>query len=492
MKKQITAYLATFFLFCLPAGAESLLIGSKTFTESVILGEIATLILRDADVDARHNQEFGGTRFCWNALSNGDISAYPEYTGTITHEIFAQRNLQGLEAIRSAVNEYGVRMTKPLGFNNTYVLGMKEEEAEELGIETISDLKEHPNLRMGFSNEFMDRSDGWESLKDRYNLPHENVRGMHHDIAYRGIEEESVDVIDLYATDAEIEYYNLRTLEDDLNHFPEYNALFLYRQELSQAALDALHRLEGQISQEEMIEMNARAKIDGVPAAQVASDFLSEKFGIESNVEQATLLGRLWKTTLDHLVLVGVSMLGAIIIAVPLGIAAAKIQSFGQVILGVVGIIQTIPALALLVFMMPLGIGAKPTLAALFLYSLLPIVRNTYTGLQGINPEVRESAEAMGLPPMFQLRKIELPIAMSTILAGIKTSVVINIGIATLGALVGSGGYGQPIITGIRLDNNFLILQGAVPAALMAIGAQMFFEGIERWMVPKGLRLQSQ
>ena len=145
----------------------------------------------------------------------------------------------------------------------------------------------------------------------------------------------------------------------------------------------------------------------------------------------------------------------------------------GQVILASAGILQTIPSLALLVFMIPLlGIGGPPAVVALFLYSLLPIIRNTHAGLSDIPMAIRESAEAIGLPPAARLRRIDLPIASRSILAGIKTSAVINVGTATLGALIGAGGFGQPILTGIRLDDTALILQGAVPAAVLALPGQ--------------------
>jgi osmoprotectant transport system permease protein len=145
------------------------------------------------------------------------------------------------------------------------------------------------------------------------------------------------------------------------------------------------------------------------------------------------------------------------------------------------------------VFMIPLfGIGTWPAVAALFFYSLLPIVRNTYAGLVGIAPELRGSAAALGLPPGVRLREVELPMAMRSILAGVKIAAVINVGTATLAALIGAGGYGQPILTGIRLDDIGLILEGAVPAALLALLVQGVFEGIERWLTPRGLRIQAR
>jgi osmoprotectant transport system permease protein len=194
---------------------------------------------------------------------------------------------------------------------------------------------------------------------------------------------------------------------------------------------------------------------------------------------------------LEHVQLVAVSLAAAIVVAIPLGIWAASLPRAGQVILAIVAAIYTIPSLALLVFMIPLlGIGWKPAVMALFLYSLLPIVRNTHAGLTGISPAVRESAAAMGLPPLARLLRVELPLSFPSILAGIQTSAVVNVGTATLGALIGAGGYGQPILTGIRLDNNRLILQGAVPAAVLALVVQAGFELLGRAIIPRGMRLR--
>jgi osmoprotectant transport system permease protein len=143
------------------------------------------------------------------------------------------------------------------------------------------------------------------------------------------------------------------------------------------------------------------------------------------------------------------------------------------------------------VFMIPLlGIGGRPAIVALFLYSLLPIVRNTYAGLNDIPSSLRESAEALGLTPFARLRLIELPMAARSILAGIKTAAVINVGTATLGALIGAGGYGQPILTGIRRDDVGMILEGAIPAAILALAVQGAFELAERFLVARGLRLK--
>ena len=465
-------------------------IGSKKFTESVILGEMAAHLLEEEHFRTRHRRELGGTRLLWNALLAGEIDLYFEYTGTLFEEIFADRRLPDAEALDRALAEVGLVAGAPLGFNNTYAIGMAEDFAAERGLRTISDLAAHPDLVLGFNNEFLDRGDGWPSLQVRYGLPQRQVRGLDHDLAYPALVSGAIHATDLYSTDAEIAYYGLRVLEDDLGHFPAYHPLVLHRRELPADAARALARLEGTIEDGAMVAMNARAKLDKVPETQVAADFLRSRLGVEAEVSVEGRLERLWRYTLEHLFLVALSLAAAVLVAIPCGIAAAKIPRLGQPLLGAVGILQTIPSLALLVFMIPFfGIGAPPALVALFLYSLLPIVRNTYAGLHDIAPELRESAEALGLSAWARLRRVELPMAARSILAGIKTSAVINIGTATLGALIGAGGYGQPILTGIRLDDMGLILEGAIPAALLAVAAQGFFELAERWLVPKGLRL---
>jgi osmoprotectant transport system permease protein len=426
----------------------AIVVGSKNFTEGVVLGELIRA-LASTESPAEHRQALGGTRLVFNALVSGEIDVYAEYTGTLTHEILAQEQPKSREEIRDILAESGLRMSESLGFRDNFALGMRKDLAERLGIRRVSDLRAHPDLVFRFGTEFTERGDGWPGLKKHYGLPQQDVLGVEHDLAYRGLAAGDVDLTDLYTTDAEISYYDLLTLEDDLAYFPPYEALLVYRAELADtqpAALRAMLRLEGRIDEAEMIEMNARVKLSA-----------------------------------------------AILIAVPLGIAAARRPRLAQVILGVVGVAQTIPALALLVFMIPLfGIGAGPAVVALFLYSLLPIVRNTHTGLTGIAQPLRESAEALGLPSGARLRLIEAPLAAPSILAGIKTAAVINVGAATLGALIGAGGYGQPILTGIRLDDVGLILEGAVPAALLAIGVQWLFEWAERAVVPAGIREQTR
>lgn len=474
-------------------GAPEVRVGSKKFTESVILGEAAAQLARSTGARVTHRRELGGTTVLWEALRRGELDVYPEYTGTLRQELLSGRHLPDDAALREALAESGLRMSEPLGFNNTYALGMKEAEAARLGIRRISDLRAHPSLRFGFSNEFMDRADGWPALRDSYRLPQRDVRGLDHDLAYRGMESGSLQLTDLYSTDAEIQAYGLRVLEDDLHHFPAYDAVLLYRDDLearAPEALAAMLRLEGRVSEEDMVKLNARARLERVSEGRVASDFLATALGVTSEVRGDGLAARVWKRTREHLFLVGVSLLAAMALAVPLGVLAARRPRLGRGVLGLTGVIQTVPSLALLVVMIPLlGIGSRPAIAALFLYSLLPIVRNTAAGLAGIPPEVRESAEALGLPARARLWRIELPMAAPSILAGIQTAAVINVGTATLGALVGAGGYGQPILTGIRLDDVRLILEGAVPAAALALLASGLFDAVERVVVPRGLRL---
>jgi len=493
--RVLAACLLLVFAACSGSGGDGppVRVGSKKFTESVILGDMAAQLMRGSGVRVEHRREVGGTQVLWQALKRGDIDVYPEYTGTLRQEIFAGRSLPDDEALRQALAAEGVVMGTSLGFNDTYAVGMKEAEAERLGIRKISDLRQHPELRLGFSNEFMARADGWPGLRTRYSLPQTEVRGLDHDLAYRGMESGALQVTDLYSTDAEIAYYHLRVLEDDLHHFPPYDAVFIHRADLAERApeaLAALGRLEGRVSESAMVALNAEAKLERVPERQVAAGFLSREMGLTVKVRGGGVLAGLWSHTREHLFLVGVSLLAAILVAVPLGVLAARRPRLGRGVLGLASVIQTVPSLALLVFMIPLlGIGSRPAIVALFLYSLLPIIRNTAAGLSGIPPEVRESAVALGLPPGARLWRVELPMAAPSILAGIQTSAVINVGTATLGALIGAGGYGQPILTGIRLDDTSLILQGAVPAAVLALLVSGLFGLVERLVVPKGLRL---
>ena len=467
-------------------------IGSKAFVESEVLGELARQLVEAGGLQGEHRRALGGTRVLWEALVRGDLDAYPDYTGTIAKEILGGRAGTGEEALRAALAPRGIGLTRSLGFEDTYALGMRPERARELGVRRISDLLRHPDLRLGLTNEFLDRADGWPALRDRYGLPQRDVRGLDHDLAYRALAAGQIDLTDLYSTDAEIQRQGLLTLEDDRHAFPEYRAVFLYRLDLEErapGAVEALRRLEGRISAPQMTELNARAQLDRVPVEEVAAGFLRARLGAAGAARAEGLGARLLSRTGEHLALVGLALLAALALALPLGVWAARRPAAGKVLLSAVGVIQTVPSLALLVFMIPLlGIGARPAVAALTLYGLLPIVRNTHAGLTTIDPALLESARSLGLPSWARLWSIELPLASPAILAGMKTSAVIAVGTATLGALIGAGGYGQPILTGIRLASVPLILEGAVPAAALALLVQWLFDALERLLVPRGLR----
>lgn len=477
---------------CAARDDERVVIASKSFTEGVILGELLTQLAIDAGHPARHRSGLGGTQLVFNALLAGDVDAYVEYTGTLRYQVFAGREGADTAELAELLAPMGIRVAGALGFGNHYALGMPAQRAEPLGIHRISDLLAHPALVARFSNEFVEREDGWGGLRLHYGLPQTDVRGVEHDIAYRALAAGRADITDVYTTDAEVAYYALRTLEDDLGYFPRYDAVLLYREDLEQrapAAMASMRRLLGAIDESQMIAMNAAVKIDGAGERAVAAAYLADSFGIDAQLRNETLRSRLLRSTAEHLLLVCVSLSAAIVMAIPLGIVAARRRRLGQVVLAVVGIGQTVPALALLVIMVPLfGIGAAPALVALFVYSLLPIVRNTHAGLTGIASSLIDSAQALGLPRRARLWRIELPLALPSILAGIKTAAVINVGGATLGALVGAGGYGQAILSGIRLDDTALILEGAVPAALMALLVQWLFERAESAVLPRGFR----
>lgn len=477
---------------CAMATDNAVRVGSKSDTETTILAEIIAHLVHQAGLPAQTNARLGGTRFVWDALKADSIDVYVEYTGTLTEQIFAGRGIRGEQALRAELTAQGLGMTRPLGFANNYAIGMRQERAAQLGIRAISDLTKHSELAFGFSNEFANRADGWPGLRERYQLPQKNVRGMDHRLAYEALAAKTIDATELYTTDAEIKRLGLVTLEDDLRFFPLYEAVIVYRLDLESrapGAIDAFRQLEGRLSEADVIEMNGRAQ-DGVKPIVIAADFIEKRLGERPAFEVESDVHRFWKLTAEHLTLVGISLLAAVIVGLPLGILAASRPALGQVLIGGASIIQTIPALALLVFMIPLlKTGAVPAIVALFLYSLLPIINNTAVGLRSIAPALRESAEGLGLTPLSRLFLVELPLASRSILTGIKTSAVINIGTATLGAAIGAGGYGQPILTGLQMNDHREILFGAIPAAALALIVQGLFSLAERFLVPKGLRL---
>ena len=485
--------------------APPVVVGSKRFTESYILGEIVRQTLEAQGVGAEHRQGLGNTGILEQALASGAVDVYPEYTGTIVRELLKRPQSNGNPTL-AELNEWlaprGLKAAVPLGFNNTYALAMLESRAAELGIARISDLAgpRARGLRLGLSHEFLERGDGWPALKVAYRLALTAAPGLDHGLAYDAVRAGKVDLIDIYSTDAKVGRYQLRVLQDDLGFFPTYDAVLLMRQAVD---VRPLARLEGRIDGAAMIAMNAQVELDGRSFADVAKGFLAAS-RLESTLPQtgATVAGgavrqsfvqRLFapdlaRLTLQHLMLVFGSLAVAILLGVPLGIAAWRWPRSAGGVLGAVAVLQTVPSLALLAFLIALlgSIGLVPALVALFLYALLPIVRNTHAGLRGVPEGLAQAALSLGLTPRQCLRQVQLPLAMPMLLAGVKTAAVINVGTATVAAFIGAGGYGERIVAGLAVNDTAAMLAGAVPSAVLALLVQGGFDWAERRIVRQG------
>jgi osmoprotectant transport system permease protein len=477
----------------LPAHAESLRIGSKRFTESYVLGEVLKQAV-PAGTAVEHRPGMGNTGILYSALKSGAIDLYPEYTGTIAREILKIDGDPGLEDINRRLAHQGLGVAVKLGFNNSYALAMRDDRAGELGIRTLSDLAKHAGLRLGLSQEFLGRADGWPGLKKAYRLAYDTPSGLDHGLAYEAIAAGRIDVMDIYSTDAKIERFRLRVLEDDRRFFPRYDAVLFYRLDLPGRFPDAwraLQGLEGKIDERRMIRMNAAAELEGRSFAQAAALLAGDagpQVAATRNFLDVLFGPDFWRLTGEHLLLVFVSLAASVIVGLPLGVLAAKVPRAGTVVFGIVGVIQTIPSLALLAFLIAIvgAIGTAPALIALFLYALLPIVRNTCTGLVAIPRGMRQAAMALGLPTRDRMLLIEMPLALPSILAGINTSAVINVGTATIAAFIGAGGYGERIASGLALNDNATLLAGAIPAAALALLVQGLFElGERRLRIPR-------
>ena len=488
----------------LPATGALLNVGSKRFTESYLLAEIVGQTARTTgEATVVHRQGLGNTAILLSALQAGSIDVYPEYTGTIAREILHLDHVPPLTELNTRLARLGLQASVPLGFNNTYALAMRAHDAVALHITRLSDLQGHPELRFGLSQEFIGRADGWPGLKKTYALTAATPRGLDHGLAYEALAQGQIDVIDIYATDAKIGQYQLRVLADDAHYFPRYDAVLLHKIDLP-ARLPrtwaAIVRLEGRIGDETMRRMNAAAELEHKTFASVAAEFLAgtlpdrAQAGTDPAVAAGfwhKLLGPdLGRLTREHLALVFLSLAGSVVVGVPLGMLAARFAAAETIIMGVTGVLQTIPSLALLAILIPLtgSIGLVPAFIALAVYALLPIVRNTHAGLTQIPPGMTQAAQALGLTPSLTLRLIELPLARPTIVAGIKTSAVINVGTATIAAFIGAGGFGERIVTGLALNDNATLLAGAIPVALLALAIEAAFTLGERGLTPAALR----
>ncbi len=479
--------------------ADTVVVGSKRFTESYILGEIVNQTLAAAGVNASHQPGLGNTGILEQALASGAVDVYPEYTGTIVRELLKRESGKDANPSIEELNQWlaprGLKVAVPLGFNNTYALAMAESTAQKLGIKTISDLARQPAgaLKLGLSHEFQVRADGWPALQRTYGLPASPGAALDHGLAYDAIKAGQVDVIDVYSTDAKLGRYALRVLIDDKKFFPRYDAVLLMR---TRVDLQPLLPLTGRINDATMTALNARVELDGVSFANAAREFLaatssSGARGTPSSAKPG-FAARLFAPDLprllgQHLMLVFGSLMLAVLVGVPLGIWAWRRPRLAAWLLGAVGVLQTVPSLAMLAFLIAiLGvIGFVPALLALLLYALLPIVRNTHAGLAGVPKGLSSAALALGLTQRQCLRQVQLPLAMPLLWAGIKTAAVINVGTATMAAFVGAGGLGERIVAGLAVNDGATMLAGALPAAALALLVQWLFDLLEkRWRAP--------
>ena len=491
---------ALLFLLLLTAAVwadkpEKLVIGSKAFPESWVLGEALCSLAREAGAEVEYKKSLGATEVIYQALRQGHIDVYPEYVGTIK-EVFLKDHERPSDAdVLADLAADGIGMSYPLGFNDGFAMAVPQASP----LKNLSDLAAHPELRVAMDGEFRGRDDGWPSLVAKYGMNPKTILEMQHELTYTAIASGKVDVVNVYTTDGQLGKLKLRPLLDDKQAFPRYDAVLLYRADLPSRcprAWAAFCQLVGAISDEEMSRANAVQVVDKLSDKAAGESLLAEVLPYRGKPPQTARTADAWNWSAmaanvkQHLKLVAVSLLMAILVGIPLGVIASKSRALATATLSATGLLQTIPSMALLAFLVPLlGVGAGPALIALFLYSLLPIVRNTYTGLTTLPGNLSEAAEAIGLTPHSQLWWVRLPMASPSILGGIKTSAVINVGTATLAAFVGAGGLGQPILQGIQLLDHNLIFQGAVPAALLALLVQWAFDVLERFIVPRGLRL---
>jgi osmoprotectant transport system permease protein len=479
-----------FALLCMAslAEAESLIIGSKNFTENYILAEIAAQLLEDKGFEVERRLGLNGTKISFEALRNGAIDLYPEYSGTISEVILAERELEEWQDIEAALSKRGFVLLAPLGFNNTYAIAVTRETAIRHSLQNISDLRGLSSLRVAFPHEFLNRQDGWPGLKALYGLE-QRVRGIEHGLAYEAMENGQIDATAVYSTDGEISRSRLTILADDLGYFPEYRAAYFAREDLPPEVVSVLSVLSGRLDNERMQELNQTALRGDTAIAAVASSFLVDEGLISEARAGASFLPQLWRNTQRHLKLTITALALAILTGVGVAVLVHRRRTFANTFLYVAGLMQTIPSIALLALLIPLvGVGQKPAIIALFLYSLLPIARSTVTAMQAIPPAYRQVAAAMAMTRAQELRYVLMPLAMPHVLSGIRTAAIISIGTATLAAFIGAGGLGDPIVTGLALNDSSLILQGAIPAAGLAILTEILFGRVERWLVVPHMR----
>ncbi|HSA54437.1 MAG TPA: glycine betaine ABC transporter substrate-binding protein [Gemmatimonadaceae bacterium] len=490
-----------------------IVVASKPFGESYLLAEMFAQLLEARGFRVERRPGLGSTEIAFEALRTGTIDVYPEYTGTGLLAILNERAVGDPRAVFSRVSaefrrRFGVRWLPPLGFENTYAIAVRRQAAESLGLRTLTDLaRAGPRLRAGFTPDFTGRPDGLPGLARAYGLRLAEVRSLLPAVKYQALAAGEVDVIDGYSTDGLIARYDLTVLEDDREFFPPYEAAALAGARLQArdpAAVAALTELSGRLDVAAMRAWNEKIEVRGEAVADVARGAL-RALGLNGTdtvaraaadpTRRASLLSYLLERRDDilamtgrHLVLAGGSLLVAVLIAVPLGVALERVPRGAETVIRAAGVLQTIPGIALLAFMIPaLGIGVGPALVALVLYSLYPILRNTLTGVRGADPAAVAAATSLGMTPGQVLRLVRLPLAAPVIMAGVRTAAVINVGTATLAAFIGAGGLGDPIVAGLALADTRMILSGAIPAAILAVLVDGLLALTGRLVRPGGL-----
>jgi osmoprotectant transport system permease protein len=464
-----------------------IIIGTKSFTEAYILGEIMAQLLEAHHFKVTRKFALGGTLVAYSSLVAGKVNVIPEYTGTVARTILKLPNTPGIKVMNQYLAKVNLELLKPFGFNNTYALVISQALQKQLNIYTLSDLAKHPKLNFGLANEFLSRPDGWPGLKEAYGLTARPV-GVAHALSYAAIANNKIDVTNAYTTDGDIKRYHLVVLQDNKHYFPNYFAVPLVNKDVGPQAIKVLDLLANKISAQQIRQLNGLVANDKQPIPKVAHEFLISS-GLISPDQAVQQPPALWQKMVDniiiHLQLTLTALALACLVGLLLSLLVYRRQRVARIIVYIASLLQTIPSIALLALMIPLfGIGALPAIVALFLYSLLPIIRATIIALNTIDKQLIQVAEAMGLSRWQQTRILRLPLALPHILAGVKTATIISIGTATLAAFIGAGGLGEPIVTGITLNDTGLILQGAIPAACLAIIAELLFEALERLLVP--------
>lgn len=486
---RILSLLLTLLLVSPTLAQPTLSVGSKIFTESYILAEAMAQLLEHKGFKVERKMGLGGTLVAFEALKNGEIDIYPEYTGTVSEVILKSEVENNFDRLNEALKKQGVEILPSFGFNNTYAIVVKESLAQELNVSSLSDV-EGKLLRASFPHEFYHRNDGWLSLKKVYDLPFE-VKSVEHSLMFEAIKAGDTDVIVAYGTDGKIKKLNLHVLEDDKGFFPKYYAVPMIQSKLPAEAQSALLLLSDKLDEEKMRRYNSLVEEKEMSFQQAARLLLQETElvpvdpsltpeAINQGRVQA-IIKRIGVLTFEHIYLVLISTLCATLVAVPLGLILFRYRKFAPPVLSMVGLLQTIPSLALLVYMIPwLGVTTEAALMALFLYSLLPILQNTYSGLQNVDPNLIQAAQGIGLYRREILFTVQIPLALPIIMAGIRVATVINVGTATIAAFIGSGGLGELIVQGLSLNDIGLMQQGAIPAALLAIAMNLIFSFTEK------------